>query len=403
MVESRRASPRTWEPPPGSRWRGCRRRPASPRPSSAPAPSRSSTTTSARWTSGSPPGGRQTRCGQQADAQLPRGVRHLRSLDRLQRNEHPRRRLPAVREHAEERRRAVLIGRGSDEDETSAPSLRLRAEDDGPRSDGQPQLDGTVAVVTGGYAGVGLETTRALAAAGASVVVPARTVDKARAALSAIERVEIESLDLGESGLDRCVRRAVLGVRPPAAPARQQRGRHGDASRARCARVRVAARDQSPGALPTHREALARAEAGARGACRGAVVTGPCPRCVRLRRSEVRATPVRQVDRLRSVQDGKRALRPRARHTRRRSRCSCLLGPPWSGAYRADTMDAGGGVAGNTHPERFRGRLYKTTEQGAATSVWCATSRSSAAWEASTARTATSPNPCPPIPRDWAA
>jgi NAD(P)-dependent dehydrogenase (short-subunit alcohol dehydrogenase family) len=60
------------------------------------------------------------------------------------------------------------------------------------------RLDGSVAVVTGGYAGVGLETTRALAAAGASVVVPARTVDKARAALSAMQNVEIESLDLGD-------------------------------------------------------------------------------------------------------------------------------------------------------------------------------------------------------------
>jgi NAD(P)-dependent dehydrogenase (short-subunit alcohol dehydrogenase family) len=63
---------------------------------------------------------------------------------------------------------------------------------------GGHRLDGSVAVVTGGYAGVGLETTRALAAAGASVVVPARNVDKARAALPATERVEIESLDLGD-------------------------------------------------------------------------------------------------------------------------------------------------------------------------------------------------------------
>ena len=35
-------------------------------------------------------------------------------------------------------------------------------------------LSGRLAVVTGGYSGLGLETTRALAGAGARVVVPAR-------------------------------------------------------------------------------------------------------------------------------------------------------------------------------------------------------------------------------------
>jgi NAD(P)-dependent dehydrogenase (short-subunit alcohol dehydrogenase family) len=63
---------------------------------------------------------------------------------------------------------------------------------------GDTRLDGAFAVVTGGYAGVGLETTRALAAAGASVLVPARSLDKARAALSDIAHVEIESLDLSD-------------------------------------------------------------------------------------------------------------------------------------------------------------------------------------------------------------
>ncbi|MBL4580843.1 MAG: SDR family NAD(P)-dependent oxidoreductase, partial [Gammaproteobacteria bacterium] len=41
-------------------------------------------------------------------------------------------------------------------------------------------LSGKVAVVTGGYSGIGLETTRALAAAGAKVYVPVRTPDKAQ-------------------------------------------------------------------------------------------------------------------------------------------------------------------------------------------------------------------------------
>ena len=51
-------------------------------------------------------------------------------------------------------------------------------------------------LVTGGYAGIGLETTHALAEAGAAVIVPARTPDKARHALSGIPRVKQKTLDL---------------------------------------------------------------------------------------------------------------------------------------------------------------------------------------------------------------
>ena len=57
-------------------------------------------------------------------------------------------------------------------------------------------LTGKIAIVTGGYSGVGLETTRALAEAGATVVVPARTLEKARTALDGIPRVELETLEL---------------------------------------------------------------------------------------------------------------------------------------------------------------------------------------------------------------
>jgi len=57
-------------------------------------------------------------------------------------------------------------------------------------------LSGKVAMVTGGYAGIGLETTRALHSAGATVVVPARDMQKAAAALNGLERVEIVPMDL---------------------------------------------------------------------------------------------------------------------------------------------------------------------------------------------------------------
>jgi NAD(P)-dependent dehydrogenase (short-subunit alcohol dehydrogenase family) len=61
---------------------------------------------------------------------------------------------------------------------------------------GSRDLDGLTAIVTGGHAGLGLETTRVLSGAGATVVVGARTLDKARAALAGLPRVEIEAVDL---------------------------------------------------------------------------------------------------------------------------------------------------------------------------------------------------------------
>ncbi|RAJ93030.1 NAD(P)-dependent dehydrogenase (short-subunit alcohol dehydrogenase family) [Larkinella arboricola] len=57
-------------------------------------------------------------------------------------------------------------------------------------------LTGTVAIVTGGHAGIGLETTKALAAAGATVIVPARDIKKAEMNLHRIANVELASLDL---------------------------------------------------------------------------------------------------------------------------------------------------------------------------------------------------------------
>ncbi|MFF4576708.1 SDR family NAD(P)-dependent oxidoreductase [Streptomyces sp. NPDC001410] len=59
-------------------------------------------------------------------------------------------------------------------------------------------LGGKLAIVTGGYSGLGLETTRALTKAGAEVVVPARRPDGAREALAGLDRVEVDQLDLGD-------------------------------------------------------------------------------------------------------------------------------------------------------------------------------------------------------------
>jgi NAD(P)-dependent dehydrogenase (short-subunit alcohol dehydrogenase family) len=59
-------------------------------------------------------------------------------------------------------------------------------------------LHGKVAIVTGGYSGLGLATTRALVDAGAHVVVPARRPADARKALAGLDRVEVGELDLGD-------------------------------------------------------------------------------------------------------------------------------------------------------------------------------------------------------------
>ncbi|MGN9845355.1 SDR family NAD(P)-dependent oxidoreductase [Nonomuraea sp. H19] len=59
-------------------------------------------------------------------------------------------------------------------------------------------LSGKLAIVTGGYSGIGLETTRALARAGAHVVVPARRPDTAREAVEGIDGVEVDALDLAD-------------------------------------------------------------------------------------------------------------------------------------------------------------------------------------------------------------
>ncbi|WP_067814423.1 SDR family NAD(P)-dependent oxidoreductase [Nocardia inohanensis] len=61
-------------------------------------------------------------------------------------------------------------------------------------------LSGKLALVTGGYSGLGLEATRALASAGARVIVPARRVDVGRTAVADIDGVEVAALDLADLG-----------------------------------------------------------------------------------------------------------------------------------------------------------------------------------------------------------
>jgi NAD(P)-dependent dehydrogenase (short-subunit alcohol dehydrogenase family) len=61
-------------------------------------------------------------------------------------------------------------------------------------------LAGRLAIVTGGYSGIGTAVTRGLSAAGATVVVPARRPDQAWKEIGDVPRVEIGELDLADLG-----------------------------------------------------------------------------------------------------------------------------------------------------------------------------------------------------------
>ena len=60
-------------------------------------------------------------------------------------------------------------------------------------------LSGKTAIVTGGYSGIGIETTRALSEAGASVIIPARRTEEAMVALDGIiPKDHIFEMDLSD-------------------------------------------------------------------------------------------------------------------------------------------------------------------------------------------------------------
>ncbi|MEO9634224.1 MAG: oxidoreductase [Parasphingorhabdus sp.] len=72
-------------------------------------------------------------------------------------------------------------------------------------------LTGKTAIVTGGYSGIGLETTRALAGAGATVIVPVRDPAKAAMNLSTVEgNVTSAKMDLADLDSVRDFSAAVL-------------------------------------------------------------------------------------------------------------------------------------------------------------------------------------------------
>ncbi|WP_316846824.1 SDR family NAD(P)-dependent oxidoreductase [Pedobacter psychrodurus] len=76
-------------------------------------------------------------------------------------------------------------------------------------------LNGKIAIVTGGHSGLGLETTRILVAAGATVIVGARDIEKAAENLEGIANVELVSLELTDSGsIESFAAKFIASARP---------------------------------------------------------------------------------------------------------------------------------------------------------------------------------------------
>lgn len=79
-----------------------------------------------------------------------------------------------------------------------------------------PDLNGKTAIVTGANSGLGFETSKALAGAGAEVIMACRNQDKAQAAADAIQahhpgaKVEIMTLDLADLGSVRRFAQAAI-------------------------------------------------------------------------------------------------------------------------------------------------------------------------------------------------
>jgi len=76
-------------------------------------------------------------------------------------------------------------------------------------------LTGKIAIVTGGNTGIGLETTKTLSEAGATVIVLARNIEKAKKNLQGIDNVEIEEMDLiNPNSIDAFAEKFLASERP---------------------------------------------------------------------------------------------------------------------------------------------------------------------------------------------
>lgn len=76
-------------------------------------------------------------------------------------------------------------------------------------------LSGKTAIVTGGYSGLGLESARLLAQAGAQVIVPARDISRARSQTAGVPRLTVVPMDLiDRTSIDRFARDFLSSGKP---------------------------------------------------------------------------------------------------------------------------------------------------------------------------------------------
>lgn len=131
------------------------------------------------------------------------------------------------------------IGSGFGADTTAAEVIR------------DTDLSGKTAIVTGGYSGIGLETTRTLVSAGAKVVVPGRDLSKATSALQGMPGVTTETLALMDPvSIDAFPNRfAASGA---FAYFGEQCRHNGESIEARCSWVRIPILDEPLGTFPTY-------------------------------------------------------------------------------------------------------------------------------------------------------
>lgn len=76
-------------------------------------------------------------------------------------------------------------------------------------------LSGKIAIVTGGNSGIGLETTKVLSNAGATVIVTARDIAKAKNNLNGLSNIEMEPIDLMDpNSIDSFAKKFLATGRP---------------------------------------------------------------------------------------------------------------------------------------------------------------------------------------------
>ncbi len=217
-------------------------------------------------------------------------------------------------------------------------------------------LAGRNVIVTGGYSGIGVETTRALAAAGAHVTVPARTPQKARAALAGLANVELARARPDGSGIHRRLREQLAGAPRRTAYPRLQCSDHGFAARARQPRLREPVRHQSPRAFPAALPPVAGAGGSPWRASRHALLARASHHADELRRPQLRAPRVPQVVRLRPGEDREQPVRARRGRARPRAGHPCIRRAPGRDHDRPAAFAAarGTGRHGLDHGRRRR-------------------------------------------------